>query len=337
MITHIQEDRVMPLSAKIQKLGLTNELSVSLSDTQLLKFETIITPISLEICRQHGLKCQPGNGQCTKLAQLFTHYITSCFDLRSQELYKTTRQALCEYFFHESVQLTQVIAIVGDFQILAIERLLPEIESNNLPTLQLALLRLFNLDLQIFCEYYTKQQQQTEWVDPLTNLMNEKAFDAEFDRIISMSGRLEFHTSLLAINIVQFAKINSRYGRDEGDELLQLIADSLLEHTRMSDYVARLYDDKFAIILPNTPIENTAILCERLIERIETKSDLDVMLSIGGAEFTPDKQHTLEDVFYTAQERMKEAKSDALSAQSSKQVISDKRESGNVVHFSFRR
>ena len=322
---------------RFKSLGLANELSVSLSDAQHSKFEAIITPIAFEICHQHGLKCQPDDGQCTKLIQLFTQYITSCFDIRSLEIYQATRQALCEHFFQDSVELTQVIAVVGDFQMLALEKVLPDIQTDKSATIQLALLRLFNLDLQIFCEYYTRQQQQTEWVDPLTNLMNEKAFDVEFDRIISMSGRLDFHTSLLAINVVQFEEINNRYGHEDGDALLQLIADSLLEHTRMSDYVARLYDDKFAIILPNTPLENTAILCERLIERIETKSNLDVMLSIGGAEFTPDKQHSLEEVFYTAQERMKEAKSDAIRTQNSKQVISDKRASGNVVHFSFRR
>ncbi len=325
------------LIARIDALNLSEELTHALHPEHQDKIKLLAQPIAHQICEAFSLKCKQNKCECDPLVGLFSQYLLSCFQTSSPTDYQVSRKELCVYFYNDSIPLSRVVAIIGEFQNHAIEQVAPLFKPDSVNKVQMSLLKLFNLDLQLFCEFYAIQQQETQWVDPLTSLMNEKAFDLEFDRIISMSGRLGLHTSLLIMTIVDFDLIVEEYGEQDGKDLVQIVADSLLKHTRMSDYVARLYDGKFAIILPNTPLNSTDILCERLITKIESTSTLPVSLAIGGGEFTPDRSKTLEDVFFMAQERMQQAEEIIEKSNNSEFVISDTTSNDNVVHLTFGR
>ncbi|WP_070885679.1 GGDEF domain-containing protein [Pseudomonas sp. D1-3] len=58
--------------------------------------------------------------------------------------------------------------------------------------------------------------------------------------------------SVVAIDLDDFSLINQRYGQDEGDQVLQAVAQLLLLNLRQQDMLCRLAGDRFVAVLPNT-------------------------------------------------------------------------------------
>ena len=63
-------------------------------------------------------------------------------------------------------------------------------------------------------------------------------------------------------------------GNDPGfsDEIIRQAVAICRKATRDSDYIGRVGDVEFAIVLPETPAENAAFLAERLKEKIQEKN-----------------------------------------------------------------
>jgi diguanylate cyclase (GGDEF)-like protein len=74
--------------------------------------------------------------------------------------------------------------------------------------------------------------------------------------------------SLLMIDIDLFQTINGRYGHPVGDRILVQIARGCCERKRSSDSVARVAGGKFALLLPETDLDQAAIVAERLRKEI---------------------------------------------------------------------
>ena len=89
--------------------------------------------------------------------------------------------------------------------------------------------------------------------DFLTQAANAETF-AELSRIAIERARRERQpTSIAYIDCDDFKQINDRFGHSTGDQLLKVVAATLLERSRKSDVVARLGGDEFAVLLPETP------------------------------------------------------------------------------------
>jgi len=101
--------------------------------------------------------------------------------------------------------------------------------------------------------------------DPLSGLLNRRAFEALLHREFSRSKRHGSNLSLIFLDLDAFKQINDRFGHDAGDMVLQYIADTLESISREEDLVARFAGDEFVIILPETSI-NTA---ETLMMRVQ--------------------------------------------------------------------
>jgi GGDEF domain-containing protein len=91
------------------------------------------------------------------------------------------------------------------------------------------------------------------------------------------------------INVDFFKRFNSMFGYDCGDYVLRGVASILRDSTRDSDIVARFSEDKFVVMLPETPIEGAISMGEniqRLISEDEFNwhdQNLPVSVSIGEA------------------------------------------------------
>lgn len=85
--------------------------------------------------------------------------------------------------------------------------------------------------------------------DPLTPLLNRRAFLRELSRIRTFSQRYEAPASLVYFDLDGFKSVNDRYGHAAGDAALQAVAERLLANVRESDLVGRMGGDEFAVIL----------------------------------------------------------------------------------------
>jgi len=104
--------------------------------------------------------------------------------------------------------------------------------------------------------------------DPLVNLFNRRGFVREAGRVLSMVDRHEVRASLLYFDLDGFKAVNDRLGHAAGDDVLRLVAETLLANTRASDVVARLGGDEFAVILthldPPAAEAKAQDLCRRI-------------------------------------------------------------------------
>ena len=72
-------------------------------------------------------------------------------------------------------------------------------------------------------------------------------------------------------DIDHFKKINDNYGHDIGDEILIELTDLVRKSIRNIDILARWGGEEFMIITPNTDINSTKLLAERLRKEISEK------------------------------------------------------------------
>lgn len=107
--------------------------------------------------------------------------------------------------------------------------------------------------------------------DQLTQIANRRHFDRKFKVEWRRAMRDKTPISLLLIDVDYFKKFNDCYGHQAGDRCLQEIAIAMKSITnRPADLVSRYGGEEFAVLLPNTSQENSAMLADRVRKKIES-------------------------------------------------------------------
>ncbi|WP_299003592.1 diguanylate cyclase [uncultured Shewanella sp.] len=106
-------------------------------------------------------------------------------------------------------------------------------------------------------------------IDDLSQLFNRRhwqiCMQKEFDRHL----RYGHPTSLLMLDIDYFKNINDNYGHYAGDKVIQTISHIIRQSLRKTDFAGRYGGEEFAIVLPETPVQQAINLAERLRQTIE--------------------------------------------------------------------
>ena len=105
--------------------------------------------------------------------------------------------------------------------------------------------------------------------DPLTGVMNRRAFLEAARRMIRSNRRHGLSTSLIFFDLDHFKTINDRYGHDEGDEVLKSIAHLVKIRLRENDLLARWGGEEFVVLLDGTCIEDACKVAEMLRQVVE--------------------------------------------------------------------
>ena len=136
---------------------------------------------------------------------------------------------------------------------------------------------------------------QQALTDPLTRLANRRAFDLQLEDEIRRSIRYQHVFALVILDFDDFKHINDTYGHPAGDETLREVGRCMLDEVRDTDFVARVGGDEFALILPETSIDNAERICSLLREVMrestfpwQTKGDSILNPSTGIASFPID-------------------------------------------------
>ena len=110
--------------------------------------------------------------------------------------------------------------------------------------------------------------EQLVTIDSLTGLGNRRSLLEFGDIQLKLAQRYHSLFSIMMIDLDYFKKINAIYGHPLGDEVLKNIAKILKDNLRNVDHLGRFGGDEFLIILPNTSLENTVIVAERVRGKI---------------------------------------------------------------------
>jgi diguanylate cyclase len=108
-------------------------------------------------------------------------------------------------------------------------------------------------------------------IDPLTTLRNRRGFDLAIAREIAAARKDGSPLCLVLADIDHFKSINDRYGHPAGDEVLRRFARLLSSNVKGRDTVARHGGEEFAIILPQTRLENAVTLAGQIRSQLEAR------------------------------------------------------------------
>lgn len=127
--------------------------------------------------------------------------------------------------------------------------------------------------------------------DFLTRVYNRRSLiellEIEFAR---NQRNVDGHFSFILFDIDDFKGINDNFGHSFGDMVLKTVGQTLVSSVRKSDVCGRFGGDEFAIILPDTELEDAVFVGEKIKTRIcdlkfsSSKTTISITLSIGVIE-----------------------------------------------------
>ena len=100
--------------------------------------------------------------------------------------------------------------------------------------------------------------------DPLTGLLNRRAFEELFEHELERVHRTGGRVSVLIGDLDGFKAVNDRFGHEAGDAVLAKVADDMLKWKRKIDTPARIGGEEFAVLLPDTDERGAYLVAERL-------------------------------------------------------------------------
>jgi diguanylate cyclase (GGDEF)-like protein len=86
--------------------------------------------------------------------------------------------------------------------------------------------------------------------DALTGLHDRRSFLLALRRQIGLANEKRSNLALAVVDLDGFAAINGAHGFEFGDRVLKYVAHQLSEVARTQDYLARIGDNRFALLLP---------------------------------------------------------------------------------------
>jgi diguanylate cyclase (GGDEF)-like protein len=105
--------------------------------------------------------------------------------------------------------------------------------------------------------------------DPLTGLLNRRAFDRHLDHAVSQWERNRRSFVLILGDLDYFKLINDRFGHLVGDQVLKAVAQRIASSLRRSDLAFRIGGEEFAIILTESSLQAGAEVAEKVRRRID--------------------------------------------------------------------
>jgi len=114
-----------------------------------------------------------------------------------------------------------------------------------------------------------KQLEKIAVIDNLTGLFNRHKLDEILENEKNRFLRYGNQFCIILLDIDHFKQVNDTYGHQVGDEILTAFAEILVKNTRQSDVVARWGGEEFLIVCPESNLDETIQLAEKLRKTIQ--------------------------------------------------------------------
>lgn len=154
--------------------------------------------------------------------------------------------------------------------------------------------------------------EQLSTTDELTGLRNRRALDRRLEEEAARAMRYVRPLVLALMDLDGFKAINDRFSHEVGDEVLREVGRLLARRLRASDVAARWGGEEFALLLPDTELEDAVRVLDGLRVRLaelpwhELHSELSLTASIGAAAL--EEVDELPDLLRLADRRLYAAK-----------------------------
>jgi len=158
--------------------------------------------------------------------------------------------------------------------------------------------------------YRFREARQLADLDALTGLHNRRYFHETLQREVARGHRYSRRLALVVFDLDDFKAINDRIGHLAGDAVLAESSDRVRSVVRSADIACRVGGDEFAVILPESTLDDADQLYRRLLEGISSRpigGAGKLQISAGIAELRSDEDATrffqrADDALYRAKE-----------------------------------
>jgi two-component system cell cycle response regulator len=154
-----------------------------------------------------------------------------------------------------------------------------------------------------------REARQLADLDALTSLHNRRFFHETLAREVARAHRYGRRLALIVFDLDDFKAVNDKIGHLAGDSVLAEVAQRVRGVVRSADIACRVGGDEFAIILPESTLDDADQLYRRIQHAVGTQplgQAGKVLLSAGVAELTADDDSVM--FFQRADEALYRAK-----------------------------
>jgi diguanylate cyclase (GGDEF)-like protein len=150
--------------------------------------------------------------------------------------------------------------------------------------------------------------------DTLTGLHNRRYFEERLEVEAKKFFGSNIPLTLVMADIDFFKKVNDTFGHTEGDQVLCKVASLLKTSVRKKDTVARYGGEEFILILPETRLEESFVIAERIRRLVENtlfdvgKAQVHLTLSMGISNFPSHRVKSKEELTEMADQALYDAK-----------------------------
>ena len=135
-----------------------------------------------------------------------------------------------------------------------------------------------------------REARQLADLDALTSLHNRRYFHETLAREVARAQRYDRNLALIVFDVDDFKAVNDRIGHLAGDSVLADAAERVRDAVRSADVACRVGGDEFAVILPESTLDDADQLYRRIQAAVSARPIAEVgklCLSAGIAELRP--------------------------------------------------
>lgn len=104
--------------------------------------------------------------------------------------------------------------------------------------------------------------------DALTGMANRATFFDQLRKAVENAEEKRQPFCVVMADIDHFKRVNDTFGHLVGDKVIRFVAETLKQSIKGQDTAARYGGEEFSLLLPNTGVDNAAILCNKIREHI---------------------------------------------------------------------
>ena len=154
--------------------------------------------------------------------------------------------------------------------------------------------------------------------DSLTGIYNHGFLYECLCKEYARAERYKLPLSFLMLDVDYFKKVNDTYGHPQGDTVLCKISHILKNSIRGCDTLGRYGGEEFSIILPESKLEDSINLAERMKKEVEqynfgeVNKAIKCTISIGISSYPCPDVKSLEDLINMADKALYNAKAEGI-------------------------